>query len=418
MHQKSLIRIKTKVILVVAIVFTAASLRAQSNKEPLKALLDSSVYKVPKVYWEPAKDQGDIKALFYETLSYKGKPTRAFAYMGIPKSDKPVPAMVLVHGGGGKAFYEWVKIWNNRGYAAISMSLEGHMPDSNGEGKLPHDYSGPSRVGRFDDVDLPLDEQWMYHAVSDIMIGHSLLESLPEVDADRIGITGISWGGILSSLMSGLDTRLKCAIPVYGCGYLYESKGNFGEQGNSTPEFIEKKKLWDPSHQFSTGSVPTLWVNGDSDGHFSINITSHSFKTTSDHAFLTIHPGMMHGHAPGWKPNEVPEIYAFADHILKGKKTGLGTIIKQPSKRNIKLTYESDFPILEATAYYLNEELTYRKPNPESKHASPGSWLSIQANVNASKNEVQVQLPETALTYYVNLKDSRGHVVSSVLVEL
>ena len=191
-YQKSLNTIRIKIIFSVTIIFTSVSIGAQSSAESMRMLLDSSVYKIPKVYWEPSKNQGNIKALFYETLSYKGKPTRAFAYIGIPKSDKPVPAMVLVHGGGGKAFYEWVKVWNDRGYAAISMSLEGHMPDSKGMGKLSHEYSGPIRVGRFDDVDLPLEEHWMYHAVSDIMIEHSLIASMPEVDAIRIGITGIS----------------------------------------------------------------------------------------------------------------------------------------------------------------------------------------------------------------------------------
>jgi len=409
---------RTKFILVVAFAFMAVSLRAQPNAEPLKNLLDSIVYQAPEVYWEPAKDQGDIKALFYKALSYKGKPTRAFAYLGIPKSEKPVPAMVLVHGGGGKAFHEWVKIWNDRGYAAISMSLEGHMPDSKGAGKLSHEYSGPARVGQFDDIDLPLDEQWMYHAVSDIMIGHSLLESFPEVDADRIGVTGISWGGILSSLVSGLDTRLKCAIPVYGCGYLDESLGHFGEHGGKSPEFIEKKKFWDPSQQFSTISVPILWVNGDSDGHFSINITARSFKTTSDHAYLSIHPGMKHGYVPAWNPNEVPEVYAFADYLLKGEEPGLGRIIKQPSKRKIKLIYDSKATIKEATVYYINEKLTYRKLDPKSKHSRPGPWISMQAIVDNSNNEVRAQLPDNALTYYVNLIDSHGHIISSTLVEL
>ncbi|MEP5341949.1 MAG: acetylxylan esterase [Algibacter sp.] len=409
---------KLSVLLFVSFAFYNAALIAQIDNKPLVQLLDQSVFEIPEIYWEPTMDQGNIKALFYETLSYKGKRTRAFAYIGIPKSDKPVPAMVLVHGGGGKAFHEWVKIWNDKGYAAISMSLEGHMPDAKGMGKLSHEYSGPTRVGRFDDVDLPLEEQWMYHAVSDIMIGHSLIESLPEVDANRIGITGISWGGILSSLMSGLDTRLKCAIPVYGCGYLYESKGHFGDEGNRPLEFIEKKKFWDPSHQFSSGSVPTLWVNGDSDGHFSINSTSHSFKTTNNHAYITIHPGMKHGHPQGWRPQDLPEIYDFADYILKGKEVGLGKIVKQPSKRRIELVYESDISILEATIYYINEKLTYRKPSPESKHATPGTWLSMPANVNNSKNEVKAILPKAAVTYYVNLKDSRGRIISSVLVDL
>jgi len=69
--------------------------------------LDSRIYDVPKIHWEPSKDQGNIKGLFYTTIPFKGKETRVFVYLGIPKSDKKVPAMVLVHGGGGTAFHEW-----------------------------------------------------------------------------------------------------------------------------------------------------------------------------------------------------------------------------------------------------------------------------------------------------------------------
>jgi len=382
------------------------------DSKPLSELLDSQVYKAPEVHWEKSQDQGDVKGLFYETLPFKGKPTRSFAYMGVPKSDKPVPAMVLVHGGGGTAFHEWVKIWNDRGYAAISMSLEGHMPNAEGRGKNRHEYSGPTRVGRFDDAGLPLQEQWMYHAVSDILLANSLIASLPEVDAQRVGVTGISWGGILSSLVSGVDSRFKCVMPVYGAGFLYESHGHFESVKT------DAQKFWDPARQFASGSMPTLWVNGDSDGHFSINITSHSFMATEDHAWMTIHPMMPHGHPPGWRPDEVPEIYVFADQILKGKLPGLGRITRQPSGRNINLSFESDVAIKEATVYYLNEELTYRKLKPDAKHPSPGAWLKMPAEVSEEKHVVQAQLPANARTYYVNLTDARGCIISSALVEM
>jgi dipeptidyl aminopeptidase/acylaminoacyl peptidase len=48
-----------------------------------------------------------VQVTFFDGLPFKGKPTRVFAYYGIPKH-KPgekVPAMVLVHGGGGSAFH-------------------------------------------------------------------------------------------------------------------------------------------------------------------------------------------------------------------------------------------------------------------------------------------------------------------------
>ena len=37
---------------------------------------------------------------------------------------------------------------------------------------------------------------------------------------ERVGLTGISWGGYLTSLAMSLDDRLKLAVPVYGCGFL------------------------------------------------------------------------------------------------------------------------------------------------------------------------------------------------------
>ena len=410
-----------KIITIVSLLvpFFAITARAELDfGKPLKDQLDSRVYEAPEIHRVPEKDQGDVQAIFYDTLDFDGKPTRAFAYMGIPKSDKPVPAMVLVHGGGGTAFPEWVKIWNDRGYAAISMSLEGHMPGGEGARKARHEFSGPERVDMFDDVEKPLEEQWMYHAISDVMLAHSLLRSLPEVDADRIGMTGISWGGVLSSLISGVDDRFKCAMPVYGAGFLYESKGHFKDMGATTPEMIEMKKFWDPARQFSSGSVPTLWVNGDSDAHFSVNITSSSFEATADHAFMTIHPGMRHGHSPGWNPRKVPEIYAFADQILMGKAPGLGKITQQPSGGNFEITYESEVPLTGATVHFLKEELTYREVDASDRNASPVTWLEVPAEIDADTKSVTASLPESAVTYYVNLRDERGLLISSELVEL
>ncbi|MGJ8656565.1 MAG: alpha/beta hydrolase family protein [Akkermansiaceae bacterium] len=401
----------------IAVFVTCLPVFSEEGK-PLKELLDSRVLQAPEIHRMPEKDVGEVQAIFYDTLDFKGKPTRAFAYVGVPKSDKPVPAMVLVHGGGGTAFVEWVKIWNDRGYAAISMSLEGHMPDPEGKGKLRHEFSGPERVGMFADVAAPLKEQWMYHAVSDVMLAHSLLRSMPEVDKDRIGMTGISWGGVLSSLISGVDDRFQCVMPVYGAGFLYDSKGHFKGMGGPTAEMTERKKFWDPARQFSTGSMPTLWVNGDSDGHFSVNITSSSFEATKDHAYMAIHPGMAHGHGAGWRVRAVPEIYVFADQVLKGEGPGLGKITKQPVGREIEVVYESESKVVEGTVYFLKEKLTYRKANDKAKHAGPGRWLTVKAEVDTEAKTVRAALPEGAVTYYVNLKDERGCLISSVVVEL
>ncbi len=53
-----------------------------------------------------------VKAYFLESVSYQGEKTKVFAFVGIPENaskDTPVPGIVLVYGGGGTAFPDWVK---------------------------------------------------------------------------------------------------------------------------------------------------------------------------------------------------------------------------------------------------------------------------------------------------------------------
>lgn len=83
--------------------------------------------KPPAFEWDEGKQ---IRSLFYKGESYKGKPTRVFAYYATPGSlagdpslNKDLPGIVLVHGGGGTAFAKWAKLWASRGYAAIAMDL-------------------------------------------------------------------------------------------------------------------------------------------------------------------------------------------------------------------------------------------------------------------------------------------------------
>lgn len=81
--------------------------------------------KTPHVF--STERTNDIQKFFFEGLPFKGKLTRVFAYYGVPSHPKGtrIPGNVLIHGGGGSAFYRWVKLWNDRDYAAISMDTCG-----------------------------------------------------------------------------------------------------------------------------------------------------------------------------------------------------------------------------------------------------------------------------------------------------
>lgn len=54
--------------------------------------------------------------------------------------------------------------------------------------------------------------------VMDIRRAKALLASLPEVDADRIAITGVSLGGIMTSLAAGVDGTFWRVVPILAGG--------------------------------------------------------------------------------------------------------------------------------------------------------------------------------------------------------
>ena len=196
-------------ILIVALTVPLCALFAQSTSAlwDLKAL--DQAPKTFAVEIPCSNDYGRVEGvepIWIEGEAYRGKPTRVFAWWGLPKGasvQQRVPAMVLVHGGGGTAFAKWVKIWNDRGYAAIAMDTCGKIPqgERDGEPHNTHAWSGPSGWGSsVGQVEEPLKDQWTYHAVAAVMRCHSFLQARPEVDAARIGLTGVSWGGYLTSI--------------------------------------------------------------------------------------------------------------------------------------------------------------------------------------------------------------------------
>ncbi len=264
--------------------------------------------------WDiPERTTNGVKAVWIENVPWHGKPTRFFAYYSLPEgatAEKKVPGIVLVHGGYGTAFHTWVKLWNDRGYAAIAMDNCGGIPgEKNHMAEHPrHEWSGPNGWGRFEDEALPPEEQWVYHAIECVIRSNTFLRNLPEVDASRIGVTGISWGGFLTSLVCGADPRFAFAVPVYGCG-------NLRRHSVFSPSVGERwESLWNPVKYAKRCRIPTLWCTGTNDYFFPLD----SFEET---AFATGMPlfsiklRMKHGHPPEGDP---PEISAFADSIVKG----------------------------------------------------------------------------------------------------
>jgi len=364
----------------------------------------------------PAMEQAEgfdstknLKAIYFEGLDYQGKPTKVFAWLGMPEdkaaneSDKvpaKVPAMVLVHGGGGTAFKEWVERWNARGYAAISIAVEGQTDkrSEDGESWSKHEWAGPSRVGIYGDAKEEFKDQWMYHAVADTVLANSLLRSLPGVDADKVGLMGISWGGVITSTVIGIDDRFAFAIPTYGCGDLSEAPNQYGK---SLGNHAAYKEVYDPMLRFDKVKMPTLWFSWPQDKHFPMDKFANSYQAVSGLYTVSLIPKLGHGHGPPWSK---PDSYAFADSIVKDDKPWCR------QKRLIKFDKTKVMVIFESSEALSDPVLVYSMDKGVSGERK---WLELAAKGNQAEHyEVEVALPEAVTGWFVNVRSGELTVSS------
>ena len=366
--------------------------------------------KTPDVF--PADDRPveGVKSLYYSGPIYKGKPTRIFAYYGVPTrlegtntTDQKFPAIVLIHGGGGTAFDRWVKLWNSRGFAAIAMDLCGCVPVERNGNWHRHEHGGPPGWdASFSQLDDAIEDQWTFHAVSAAALAHSLMRSWPEVDADRIGVTGISWGGYLTSIVAGVDHRFKFAVPVYGCGYLGENSAwlpSFEKLGSEKAALWLKQ--WDPSEYLGRAQMPMLWVNGTNDFAYPMDSWKKSWLLPRSPQTLCLRVRMPHGHgAAGENPEE---IHVFANSILNHGKPLVKITEQGSGDDEAWATFSSAVPLVKA-------ELCFTRSTGKWQDRE---WESLPAQIEQTTSRVTANIPADATVFFLNLFDERQCAVST-----
>jgi dienelactone hydrolase len=343
-------------------------------------------------------------------LPYRGQPTRVFAYYGLPtnaSASARVPAVVLVHGGGGTAFADWVRLWTGRGYAAIAMDLCGCVPVGSYANWRRHEHGGPPGWGGLDQIDEPVGDQWTYQAVADIILAHSLLRTMSEVDARRIGITGISWGGYLTCIAASVDRRFRCAVPVYGCGFLGENSawlGDFTRMGHDKAS--RWLAWWEPSAYLEGAKLPILWLNGSNDFAYPMDSWQKSYRRARGPRTVCLKVRMLHAHGgPGENPEE---IHAFmAANLRKGlpfpSVTGSGR-----AGRAVWAACKSQVPLQRA-------ELNFTRASGKWQDRL---WETVPAQLDLRRGRATGELPSDATVWYLNFVDERGLIVSSEHEEL
>jgi len=345
-----------------------------------------------------------LRAGFYESVPYNGHVTKIYAWLGLPeKVEGKVPAMVLVHGGGGTAFSSWVKKWNRLGYAAISIAVEGQTDVRQDPSKptspwVRHAWAGPARDGIYGDADAPLQEQWMYHATAATILARTLLASLPEVDPQRIGVMGVSWGGIVTATVLGLDPRFALGVIVYGCGFLGGSDNFYGEALRNHQGYRE---IWDPGLRLQRCQVPTLWISWPGDTHFSMEQFAESYRRVGGPKMVSLIPSLGHGHEAAWNR---PESYTFAERVFRDGKPWIRQTTLLQKGRQLTGSFLSEIPVEKARLVWSTERgftggRTWQEAGADF-FTQGGSWT------------VSADLPEGTTAAFLNLYCS-GRIATS-----
>lgn len=366
-----------------------------------------ALQQTPAITWGTPVDYGaySVTPLTFTNVDYLGAPTSVFAYYAAPDVVVgTLPAVALVHGGGGAAFSTWAAQWAQAGYAAIAMDLFG-----NGAGGTRLPDGGPALDNATAFTNLSggaLTDMWTYQAVAAVVHSVSVLTSMPQVDDARIGMMGISWGGYLTEIVSGVDDRLAFAIPVYGAGFYVE---------NSVPEDVllgmspADRATWvenfDPKQYLPHADLPMLFATGTNDFYFPLDSWKKSLTLTTGPRTLRLIPNWPHDYGT---PFATAELIAFADQQVKG-----GVALPQVSRIGVSggvasVTYASPTVISAATLNYTTSIGDYQVR----------TWQSAAATVNTGTSTISATVPADATAYFFTLTDSRGYKVTSVHEEV
>ena len=387
-----------------ALLFSGICLQASDGLlQQIESL--GTLTQIPKSYLAKGSQKSDNpRAIYFDSLPYEGKNTRTYAWLGLPKNrEGKVPGIVLVHGGGGSAFKEWVERWNKHGFAAISIAVEGQtcskvVNEQNKKVWEKHQWAGPSRVGVFGDSKQELRDQWMYHAVSQTILANSLLRSLPEVNEEQVGLMGVSWGGIISSIVMGIDQRFDFVIPVYGCGYLNEADNHYKSALANNQPYL---RGWEAGHRLNRATMPVLWLSWPGDKHFPMEILKKSYDECGSENMVSLVPDMGHGHGPAWAR---PEGYAFAKSVLKNGKPWCQRLESGVLKDQTFARFKTDRHLNCAT-------LVYSKDGGITGHRH---WIQTQIRL-VQKGNIWLAdwpLPEGTTGWFINV-EADGLIVSS-----
>ena len=173
---------------------------------------------------------------------------------------KPHPAILMFHGYTGNAG-DW---FDKLGYVAQGFTVA--AMDCRGQGGLSEDnsvvlgntYNGQIIRGLEDAMHGKPEKLLFRQIFLDTVQLAKIIMEMPDVDPDRVGVTGGSQGGALTVACIALEPRIKRAVPVYPFLSDYKRVWEMDQAKDAYKELQEYFRLFDPTHENEDKVFETL----------------------------------------------------------------------------------------------------------------------------------------------------------------
>lgn len=354
--------------------------RVPQNLEELWGLYDPRAEALDAETTKEWEQEGVVcRVIRYKVGTFKGAEAKVAAIYAFPKGAAKLPALLQLHGGGQSANLEAAVTSAKLGYAGLSLNWGGNKIRLGNEGV----YEGPNtdwgnldathppqrnKVNHFaggispdaftlDPVVSPRNDNWFLVVVA-ARRALTFLEQQPEVNAEKLGVYGHSMGGRLTTQLTGIDKRVKVAVPSCGgSGDVLESQTDLpgGRKGNRSA--LEMACVSENTY-IERLTVPTLWLSPTNDFHAHIDNMAFTWRHVPDALLgLSISPHFNHRHT---NENALTQ-HLWFEQTLKGALTLPKTprlILKLQTNTGIpeiQVTPDPAFPIKGVDVYYSTD---------------------------------------------------------------
>jgi dienelactone hydrolase len=271
----------------------------------------------------PAAIAQPVDSYITEVVTVPSEDLKLRAVLGRPRGDGPFPAYIQNHGS--MTVEEanrnpWSRITRDslsdtlarNGYVVLVLARRGYK-GSEGVAMTysQHQTSGGRSGRRASDVMRGAEEE-----AGDVIAALDYLSSLPYVDKERIGVGGVSLGGLVSIMAAARDPRFKALISMAG-GYRQLGSGSVDEA------WAPLQGVWENAARRLHIPVLILWSKNDMvlDRDVGRELEK-DLRLAGKRVEMTVYPEFeQNGHflfsRPEGYPLFVPDAMRFLDRNLK-----------------------------------------------------------------------------------------------------